>query len=569
MRETTSLLPLKAVSDSTTRISSSPNPFALGTFAIVATYFCISCVSNFYSVPITYYMYDVLDLSADEVYVYDITLSMFECLRIVFVVGMLSFPVKMKRAKTFWAIGVCLFSLNYILLAIQSTGNKNISLVQFMTYALLGKVGENMMYGIVIVQLAERTGMESVDKRGWLVLASALVTEAGTLCGYMIDELFYSNVFDWPIKTLSIEEICYITAFVPLGVLLPAIYFYEESSSLPSNTVIGLCKELFASLASPDVFLTFLALEVRNYLELSNYATTELLLDGCGVDSEYYIFYKMGKLFAQFAGIWFYRKYFFSWDFVNVSLGVMLIFRAGDALIMFLSYNDGNNFIYNSPDTCMTYYGVINIIQEFANESKTQIKAILIYALSVSTTSRSPIFSVLLFSFDQAFSLMNDCVSEELIKVFHVTASNIEAGNLWGWFRVQSLIALVPIPFCVCCTLKIPRYRSDLDASSKAYATDCVDSKGVFSIGHRIPAAISTMTWGAGILFIAYWTYYSDKFGGDIRLLNVNQPDYWDQVFVALVLVSTYGGCCVISVVMVMGKLDWLAVPQRKDITTL
>lgn len=565
MKETTRLLPIEEAPASNKHIGIL-DPFAIRNIALIATYFVISCVSNFYSVPITYYMYDVLDLSADEVYVYDIMEKILECCRIVFVVGMLSFPVKMMRAKTFWAIGLCLFSLNYLLLAFHCSDGQKLSLVQFMTFALIGKLGENMMYGVVVVQLAERTGIESVNSKGMMVLTCALMTEFGSLCGYIIDEIFYSNVFDWPIQTLSIEGICYITALVPLGVILPSVYFYEEPSSLPTNTVMGLCRELFAALASPDVFLTFLALEVRNYLELSNYGTTELLIDGCGVNSAYYIFYKIGKLFAEFAGVWVYKRFFFSWDFVKVSLVIMAIFRTGDVLIMFLAYNDGNNYIYTHPDSCMAYYGIINIIQEFANESKVQIKTILIYAMSVGTASRSPIFSVLLFSFDEVFSLMNDCVSEVLIKIFHVTASNIEAGNLWGWLKVQSCIALIPIPFCVFCTLKLPRYRSDLDASSKAYATDTLESKDMQHRGHTMPATVSTFAWGTGIIFIAYWTYWSDTFGGGIRLKSVHQVDYGDQVFVAIILAGTYFGCCILSVVMLMGKFDWLLVPEKKQL---
>lgn len=76
------------------------SPWALGNVALVVQYFIMGLITSFYGVPTTYWLCDQLSLSADAVVRYNIMLSLPECVRVLFSLLVLPWPMKaLQRAN--------------------------------------------------------------------------------------------------------------------------------------------------------------------------------------------------------------------------------------------------------------------------------------------------------------------------------------------------------------------------------------------------------------------------------------------------------------------------------------
>lgn len=547
------------------------NPFAPGTMALVVHYFVIGVVDGIYGVPTTYYMYDVLDLSADEKYRYDICLSMVECVRFFILLTCVCCPGCIPRAKIFWTIGIILFSSFYATLGLVAQGSipgLGLSLNTYMTLGLIGKVGENLFSGVLTMELARRTRAESLARRGFLIVTTDLVNEFGSTIGYLLDECFYSNAFDWNITTWSIPTVCWITSLTPIFVILPALYFYDEPPSKP-YTIVGIFQECFAAISSPDVFLPFIVIEISTMLDVSNGAVDELLIDGCGVTTDEYLLYKIIKMLFTVAAIWTYRTYFFNTNFVTLVIAAQVFYRVVQMNYTWLLWNNGHNPIYQNGGNCMTYWGVLEISATVVDQFKDEAKDVIKYLFTVMKPGRSGMLNVLMASMDSTYSIVNSCISDELLTIWPTSADDIENYEFKGWIYLQFLTAIVPLPFLVGVSLQLPRSRveqkkaADLnstdDPTPPAGLTDESQNKVASHMnGHWVYAAIPVSLWLFYVFFGVYWTYFTDKYTDELHWKNPNANYYGSELFIFIVLTASYCICLVIATLVATGQLTWL-----------
>lgn len=525
------------------------NPWDHRTIALPTYFFVNSFVSALYSIPVDYYLYDVLDVSADTQYLYEIILKIPECFEIIFALWVLSTPYTFQRAKVFWSVGIVVFSTNYILLATRDSLTTNM----FMMFGFSAKCGEKLIGAIVTMELMRLTRLEPLHRKGYLVVTCALAYEAAAFIGLTVDELFYSNAFDWPIPTLSIKFIAWACGITPLLIFLP-LYFYDEPISDP-KPIVGTVVELLAAMASPDVIVPFLGYLMFQIIDVSNGSTKEVLIDGCGVPMEKYIFYEIIEKGLMVVSVSIYRRYIFQWNFVSVIIIGVVFYQFMGLNEIWLAYNGGKNALYTNPDHCLVFYGTLNSAGAFLSKWKDECVSIVFYVVNASRPGRTSSLNVLFSSINEVFSLFSSSVSDELLTIWPTSASDIEGGNLDGWVKLQLTVILSTITFKVLTLSTMPASRTQQTDRAEMNHTD--DPPRLYS-GHWQVSFAVVGAWISCGTFVFWWSFRTDIDG---QILTMSDPT---DLFIFITLVSVYTASAVMAVVLGSGMADWLRVPPAK-----
>lgn len=541
------------------------SPWALGSLALLVQSFVIGAVDGIYGVPLTYYMYDVLDISGDNKYLYNIALSLPECVRILLVAPVFFFPYTFPRVKVFWVLSLLVFCSHYVFLATTST----LTMQSFMVYGFIGKLGENVFSGILAMEYVQRTKLESLQERGKLIVICNLANYLGTMLGYVLDYLFYENAFDWDIHTLTVKSICWIVAIAPLVIILPFIYLYEEQPS-PPQPVFSVARDLFGAVSSPDLMLPFMIIMIGDILDISNGATDSLLLDGCDISAKHYTIWKLFRQVLLTAGVGAYLRLAFKWDFVTVVVATTVFYQFCQANLTWLVYNGGDNELYDDPDNCLTYYGVLVGGAETVMELNDMAKEVIKGILTVSRAGRSSLVNVLFSSVDSTFQLINSIISDELYEIWPASSSAIEKGIFDGWWRLQILSSLGPVAFQVLSSLGLPRSREEQAEAATVSGTDVV-GKGSEGSSAIVDGKFLTGRWWCGISIIliwlfyvcfAYWWTFHDDHAGKELYWQPNTSAYSSKdAFIFAVLLLSYIASGLVSLAVGAGLVNWLKQP--------
>lgn len=535
------------------------HPFVMANFALIMTNFIFGLTSSISDAPILFYIYDVLDLSASYYYAYSIALNIVECLQIVLILVVTCIPIMdMKRYKIFWGVGIVFYSAGYLFLAVSSS----ITYGNLIIYGLLSQLGYYLANGMLILEVTKRTRMESTQKKGYLVVTVAGVYYIGAFLGYIFDEVFYADLLSaWNVSVpqLSVQDICWVMAVVPIVTILPTLWVYEENES-GSLELWTMVRQLVTSLASFDVLLAFLAIEVRSFLELSNGAESEILLDGCDITSDAYIVFKVIEIGLETLGVWVYRNYFFDKDFLTVFVTVIIIMRICEVNQIWLIYDNGHNAIFDSPDMCMAFYGTLECIKEFVNASKTQVKAVIMYLITVSKPERTGMFMVLFSSIDASFDLLSDCISDEMLEIWPTSAAAIEEGDYTGWWHLQLIAYCAPLPFIILASFALPRTRQEQVKLSTAVAQKSTPSSlYTIMVSEYGPyATASLVAWLISVIFVSWWTWWTEMNTYELDIFNTSSPSYGTRLFIFLFLTISYSLAVLLSLAMGLGYVDWM-----------
>lgn len=525
------------------------NPWHRGTIALPAYFFVINIVTSLYSIPFDYYLYDVLDVSADTQYLYEIFLKLPECLEIVFALWVISTPYTFRRAKFFWGAGIVIFSVNYILLATRDTLTANI----FMVLGFASKCGERLSGAVVTMELMRRTKLEPLHQKGYLVVTCALASEVALFIGLVLDEIFYANAFDWQIPTLSISSMALVCGITPLITFLP-LYFYDEPQSDPKSILETLI-ELFSALASPDVLVPVLGYIMFQVIDVSNKSTKEVLIDGCGVSINRYIAYEIFEKALMVLSVSVYRRYIFQWNFVSVMIIGVVFYQLMGLNELWLAYNGGENVLYQDAGNCLIFYGTLNTAGAFVSKWKDECVSIIFYVVNAGRPGRTTTLNVLFTSINEVFSLLSSAVSDELLTIWPTSAAAIEGGNLNGWVKLQLTVILSTIFFKIMALSTMPASRTQQADRAEMNHTD--DPPKMYS-GHWKVAFVIIGVWVLCGSFDFWWSFRTDKSGSILTLTNST------DVFIFVTLVAVYSMSAVLAVILGSGMADWLHLPPRK-----
>ena len=119
-----------------------------------------------------------------------------------------------------------------------------------------------------------------------------------------------------------------------------------------------------------------LILMIQDLLDISNGDEETLILDGCNVSSSAYIWFKIIQQSFVLGALIFYRVFLFKHSFVKMTILAMIVYRFCQLQMLWLVYNDGNNVLYH-PNSCMIYYGSLNIVYESVDKFKDSAKEVI------------------------------------------------------------------------------------------------------------------------------------------------------------------------------------------------
>lgn len=80
------------------------------------TFFTVAFVSGFYDVPMKYYLYDVLDVSAYRYYIYEAVLSLPSSLSVFFGLAVTHLPIGGRRYMPYILLGWAMSITGYLIL---------------------------------------------------------------------------------------------------------------------------------------------------------------------------------------------------------------------------------------------------------------------------------------------------------------------------------------------------------------------------------------------------------------------------------------------------------------------
>jgi hypothetical protein len=284
------------------------DPLALQNLAIMSSYFCVGFGMSFIGTPLSYYMIDTLNSSAEEQNVVSIVCSLPWSFKLLY--GFLSdgLPINGQRRKPYFIIGWTIYIAANLVLSILGRPSvewiAGLMLVQTMGYMMSDVMTDTMV--------VERSKLfENVETRGTFQAAGYTIRTAGTCVGSVLGAILYNkNSWGWG---LNISQVFIINALLPALVLIPLIpSLVETPPTCAPPSISQQWEGIFELVQKRAVWQPCAFIFVYNVFQVSNAAWGNFLVLGLGFDS-----WQLGVLtivasFASWAGIVVFKKFFFN-----------------------------------------------------------------------------------------------------------------------------------------------------------------------------------------------------------------------------------------------------------------
>ena len=329
---------------------------------IFASYLAVGFGLYFIQTPITFYMVDDINASAQQQIIVLGLMSLPWALKLVCGFITDSFPIMGKRRKPYFLIGWGLFVLCNITLAI--IGKPDIGILALFIFLMtMSFVQADVCTDAMIVERSK--AYENNETRGTLQANGYIIRFFGSMVGATAGACLYNkDSWGWG---MSIRGIFLINAFVPLFVITPFFYNLVEVDPKEVPNISQQLKSIWALVQRKAVWRPCSFIYIYNMLLLTNPAWNSFLVDGLGFSNfDLGLLTVFGSVLSYFALI-IYKKYLFKTSWRLIYLGATFICFVFTLLQLVLVFQ-WNKAIGCSSRGCelifaMGSYGVIMFVQ--------------------------------------------------------------------------------------------------------------------------------------------------------------------------------------------------------------
>mmetsp|Transcript_1528 Transcript_1528/g.1879 ORF Transcript_1528/g.1879 Transcript_1528/m.1879 type:complete len:504 (-) Transcript_1528:424-1935(-) len=349
------------------------NPWSISSAGIILSFGVAGYSNQAYGTPLVYYMYDSLDISTQEYYVYKALTTVPELLIVIYGFIGEMYPIRGKRCKYLLALGLIVNILSLGSLYLLKTPSYN----QVIWLAFLAKAGTYCHYSMGFMLAQDRSLMESDSRRGTFYMTGLILNSLGAVLGQLLSTSYSTTIAEiggslaisW--GGLDFSQLCLASVMIPI-LALPAVLVIVEDDASPSNFTEE-ANRLLDLLAEPYVYGPVIGFTGIKFFTTSNSAEAALLLDGCGVNEFQYTVMAIACMFTAWVTNIVYRDYFFPWGFrlmYALTIGVNVVSMFNDMI--------GVDLVGTQVPACIYYLGFDDLIGYFSSYSQIAVHSVVV-----------------------------------------------------------------------------------------------------------------------------------------------------------------------------------------------